>query len=171
MNRRSGFTLIEMLTTVAGLVIVLGLMVSLARYVRSRSADKLTRELLIRLEEQLEQTPAIQAALDLVPPLVHDPGDLSDQSLQLAALENNKYFVLAWNQRTSGQAFRDLPLSVYDELTLRDAWGTPIVYMAPKATNIGIMPQNRRFFLSAGPDRNFETRVDNLYSYERAWER
>src|SRR5437667_11857331 len=45
-----GFTLIEMLTTVAVLVIVLGLMVSLARDVRNRSAERLTKDLLRRLD-------------------------------------------------------------------------------------------------------------------------
>src|SRR5437867_8828428 len=56
-NRKSAianaFTLIEMLTTVALLVIILGLMVSLARYVRNRSATQLTRELLINLNEAM----------------------------------------------------------------------------------------------------------------------
>src|SRR5437773_9232659 len=47
---RRAFTLIEMLTTVSVLVIVLGLMVSLARDVRNRSADRLTKDLLRRLD-------------------------------------------------------------------------------------------------------------------------
>src|SRR5688572_7004306 len=52
---RRAFTLIEMLTTVAVLVIVLGLMVSLARDVRNRSADRLTKDLLRRLDELVKQ--------------------------------------------------------------------------------------------------------------------
>ena len=51
----SGFTLLEMLTTVAALVIVLGLMVSLARDVRNRSADRVTKDLLVRLERLMAQ--------------------------------------------------------------------------------------------------------------------
>src|SRR2546423_9974049 len=39
-----------MLTTVAVLVIVLGMMVSLARDVRTRSADRLTKDVLRRLD-------------------------------------------------------------------------------------------------------------------------
>src|SRR5437868_12102334 len=50
-----GFTLIEMLTTVAVLVIVLGLMVSLARDVRNRSAERLTKDLLRRLDTLVAQ--------------------------------------------------------------------------------------------------------------------
>src|SRR4051812_42696301 len=48
--RRRGFTLIEMLTTVAVLIIVLGLMVSLARHVRDQSAQQLTRQTLKQLD-------------------------------------------------------------------------------------------------------------------------
>src|SRR5581483_11368415 len=44
------FTLIEMLTTVAALIIVLGLMVSLARHVRARSAEELTTQTLANLD-------------------------------------------------------------------------------------------------------------------------
>lgn len=39
-----------MLATVAALIIVLGLMVSLARYVRGRAADQLTKDLLVKLD-------------------------------------------------------------------------------------------------------------------------
>ena len=165
-----GFTLLEMLTTVAALVILLGLMVSLARYVRSRSAEQMTRQLLKDLEVLMDGNPDVQPLLASVPPLVKDPkAKLSDDVLQMAALENNKQFVAVWKESARDKAFKDQPLSVYDEVTLRDPWGTPIVYMAPHSANIGIAPQNRRFFLSAGPDRSFITLVDNLYSYERPW--
>src|SRR5215212_6174347 len=52
---RRAYTLIEMLTTVAVLVIVLGLMVSLARDVRNRSADRLTNDLLSKLDRLMAQ--------------------------------------------------------------------------------------------------------------------
>src|SRR3954471_16721867 len=52
---RRAFTLIEMLTTVAVLVIVLGIMVSLARDVRTRSADRLTKDILRRLDTLVAQ--------------------------------------------------------------------------------------------------------------------
>src|SRR3954468_8285913 len=55
MMTRRAFTLIEMLTTVAVLVIVLGLMVSLARDVRTRSAERLTKDLLRRLDTLVSQ--------------------------------------------------------------------------------------------------------------------
>ena len=48
--RGRGFTLVETLTAIALLVIVLGLMVSLARNVRAASADELTKDVLRRLD-------------------------------------------------------------------------------------------------------------------------
>src|SRR4051794_21531690 len=52
---RNGFTLIEMMITVAALVILLGLMVSLARDVRNRSANELTADVLSRLDHLVGQ--------------------------------------------------------------------------------------------------------------------
>ena len=62
----------------------------------------------------------------------------------------------------------DVPVSMYDETTLRDAWGSPIVFMPAKHPWVGTAPQDRFFFFSAGPDRRYLTQDDNLYSYEEA---
>jgi prepilin-type N-terminal cleavage/methylation domain-containing protein len=162
-----GFTLIEMLTAIAALVIVLGVMVSLAHDVRSRSADSLTRQLLTRLDTELANYPELPALTAKVPRLVNSmAGPYDEAAIQQAALENSRAFVRIWRQVTNGAVLRDQPLSVYDELTLRDAWGTPIACMPAGAPNITIEPQSRSFFMSAGPDRKFTTPEDNLYSYE-----
>src|SRR4051812_15615796 len=47
---RPGYTLVELMATFAVLVIVLGLMVSLARRARAESADAIPRALLSRLD-------------------------------------------------------------------------------------------------------------------------
>ena len=171
-SRCAAFTLIEMLTTVAGLVIVLGLMVSLARYVRSRSADALTRDILQKLDvwyKTASGDQAVEARLNAVPRLM-GPGEPhpDDAALQMAAMANNEAFVRACLDSGGGAALLKFPLSVYDGRTLRDAWGTPLVYMAPNAANPGLSPQKRAFFFSAGPDHRFGTVSDNLYSYEVA---
>ncbi len=62
--------------------------------------------------------------------------------------------------------FGGLPDSIYNEATLRDPWGSPIVYMPAMHPLIGMAPDNRPFFFSAGPDRQYLTQDDNLYSYE-----
>jgi type II secretory pathway pseudopilin PulG len=179
-NRKSAFTLIEMLTTVAALVIVLGLMVSLARYERRRSAENFTRDILGRLDELIAtaQAPAdrpLHDDLARVRPLVRSSGrEPEELVLQLNAQRNNEDFVTAFKRHHGDQAaFPKIPLTLYNprKNTLVDAWGTPIVYMPSGALNVGITPQYRSFFLSAGPDRRFSSVHDNLYSYERTgWE-
>ena len=68
-------------------------------------------------------------------------------------------------------ACKDLPLSIYDGTTLRDAWGTPVVYVAMGAPSVGNARTGRPFFFSAGPDRQFLTVLDNQYSYDRSYEK
>lgn len=164
------FTLIEMLTTVAALIILLGLMVSLARHVRSREAEALSRQVLASLDESLKRQPELESLLEGVPPLLRaEPAQEDD--LQQAALRNNRELVRVLREKGDGALFRQLPVALYDASTLRDAWGTPVVYMKSGARNVGISPLGRYFFMSAGPDRRFGTVLDNLYSYERAWAR
>jgi len=176
-RRRGGaFTLIEMLTTVALLIIVLGLMVSLARYVRRRSAEELTRRILVNLHTAMldyVQQGGAGGKPGTVPsfePLIDpkDPHGADEASLQRTALINNRQFVLFFRAHKGlpTKAFRDLPLSIYDEATVRDAWGTPIVFMPGMHRQIGMAPGNEWFFFSAGPDRQYLTRDDNQYSYE-----
>jgi type II secretory pathway pseudopilin PulG len=178
-NRKSSFTLIEMLTTVAALVIVLGLMVSLARYERRRSAEAFTRDnLLAKLDallasDEVQSNKALQEGLANIPHLVRSSGrEPEEPVLQFNARRNNEDFVKLFKKQFGPKAFNKIPLSLYNPTTdsIVDAWGTPIVYMPAGALNVGISPQNRSFFLSAGPDRRFSSVVDNLYSYERGWD-
>src|SRR5438045_3685223 len=164
-----------MLTTVAALVIVLGLMVSLARYERGRSAEDLMRDgvlgrldALIARQDVLDNA-QLQEALATVPPLVRSQGrEPEEQVLLFNARRNNEEFVKAFKKYLGPKPF-EIPLTLYNPAknTLVDVWGTPIVYMPAGAFNVGIRRQNRSFFLSAGPDRKFSTVEDNLYSYNR----
>jgi len=185
---RGGFTLTEMLTVVAALVIVLGLMVSLAWDVRRQSAERLTKDLLVKLDALMAQYAARHnRQLPQVTPFVETsnaaeatrPGgawlkaeeDLPDeeQLLETAQL-NNRDFVLALRAEAaepSPELFGPLAGSMYDEVMVRDAWGTPIVFMPAMHPAVGMALENRPFFFSAGPDRKFRTRDDNLYSYEQ----
>jgi hypothetical protein len=178
MRRRRGVNILEMLTAMAGLVIVLGLMASLANYVRARSADTLTRQLLGRLQAILAEYhgpeyDSLQAALRSVPPLIGSEQDARNEAtLRGRAQRNSTEFVRIFRQKTRPAVFQGLPAALYDQAMLRDAWGTPVAYFHPGAANIDIAPQQRAFFLSAGPDRKFTTTRDNLYGYdERPWER
>lgn len=165
----SAFTLIEVLTTVAMLIIGLGLMVSLARYVRSASAEQFTRDLLSRLDVAMSQyIQRNDSQIPQIAPLRLNRSDVDEPELLRRARVNNEQFVrLLKSQRDlEEKVFSDLSLTYYDEVTLLDAWGTPIVFMPRMDPDIGMGP-HEYFFFSAGPDRKFLTRDDNLYSYEQ----
>jgi len=166
---RRGYTLLEMLTTVAALIIVLGLMVSLARSVRSASAQELTRDLLRKLDTLMDKYQAAHAQLPLIPSFTPaNEQQLNEPTLQRNAYINNRQLVAALRAEAGfgDETFGGLPDTVFNDAVLRDAWGTPIVYMPQMNPAIGTAPQNRRFFVSAGPDGLFLTQEDNLYSYE-----
>jgi hypothetical protein len=194
-----------MLTTVAVLIIVLGLMVSLARHVRDQSANQLTADLLRKLDVALRKYADRNGGqLPQVEPIIGDGEPVSDEIvLQHRARRNNEQFVHALREYftaahapdkppaaknaansldpagsannpdatdidASGE-FGELPVSIYDEVTLRDAWGAPIVFMAHDNAAIGMASRDHpSFFFSAGPDHRYLTRDDNLYSYEAA---
>src|SRR4051812_835533 len=213
-----------MLTVVALLIIVLGLMVSLAWDVRRQSSERLTKDLLLKLHvlmsqyiEHHKQKPQIspfienagesrESAVVIAPApttrrgsrgggegrsrtaaaqpagqlagqpageTVRRRGDdeLPDEATLLAAAEaNNRDFVLALRGEATGpqpELFGPLGGTMYDEVTLRDAWGTPLVYMPGQHPAIGMSLGNKPFFFSAGPDRKFRTLEDSLYSYEQ----
>jgi hypothetical protein len=212
-----------MLTVVALLIIVLGLMVSLAWDVRRQSSERLTKDLLLKVHVLMNQYiehhkrvpqispfietggPPRESAVVIAPPLPttrrggRGRGDdakprlsastrpageaaaappagraedeLPDEATLLAAAEaNNREFVSVLRSEATGpqpELFGPLGGTMYDEVTLRDAWGTPLVFMPGQHPAIGMALGNKPFFFSAGPDRKFRTLEDNLYSYEQ----
>ena len=178
---RRAFTLIEMLITVAVLIIVLGLMVSLARYVRDRSAQQLTRDLLKQLDGLMAQyiehngsalppvEPFLSADTTIPPPEFALADAARHNNEQFVRLLKSDYHLHASDQREAGDPFDALPIGIYDRRTLRDAWGSPIVFMAGQHQLIGLAPsragQDQYFFFSAGPDHKYLSRDDNLYSF------
>lgn len=56
--------------------------------------------------------------------------------------------------------------------SVRDPWGMEILYIHPNAQNdvafrvLGKPVNERPYFMSAGPDEEYETLEDNVYSYE-----
>jgi hypothetical protein len=151
-------------------------MVSLARFVRDRSADQLTRELLQFLEDvtreyvgrtgHLPDVPAILAADDLRG---------AEPAVEAAARANNAKFVEqlrgdlarveirnlgtaaegASHSHLRAQApIGSLPISLYNERTLADAWGNPIVFMADQHPAIGMAPLRQLDPGRSGPRTN-----------------
>ena len=179
---RTGFTLIELLIAACLLVIILGLAVSLSRHVRAQSARVLTSDLLARMERMLDAFLSEHSmdALDGVVPLIgseagHGGSLVVDEALLLRrAIRNNREWLRLLTESvpvevaSSPEMLGQLSLSVYDPRypSLRDAWGTPIVFVRRTHPELGMAPRDAPFFLSAGPDRRFLTVADNLYSYE-----
>jgi len=167
------FTLLEMLTTVAALIVVLGLMVSLARYVRNELAVEVTKELLHRLDGMMQQYTSRHGqppnAAALIPSGL-PPDKLPDEkTLQQNAAANNRDVVRALRSEglLSDESLGGLPQSIYNDMTVRDAWGSPIAFMPSQHEGIGMALQDKSFFFSAGPDQQYSTQQDNLYSYEK----
>lgn len=167
-SRSRAFTLLEMLTTVAVLVIVLGLMVDLAGYVRNRSATDLARQVLWSLDQAMAAYTERYHGYPLVHPFTSSPDLSEDEDLLLRnARQNNRDFMAALSaagllksDRLAGQG------SQFDGSALLDAWDMPIVFMPASHGKIGMAPSGRGFFFSAGPDRFYKKREDNVYSYE-----
>lgn len=57
-------------------------------------------------------------------------------------------------------------LLTYTDGTVRDAWGFPVIYLARGRSDVGSAPGDGPFFVSPGPDGDYLTREDNVYSYE-----
>jgi type II secretory pathway pseudopilin PulG len=172
-----GMSLLDLLAVLAAMVIVLGMMVSLARYVRGRSADEIARRVLADLDVMLERYLDVHnGQIPQVPALLTELDPPENRRLMDAAQSNNAAWVKALQTQLARRALdsadpADNPLSqlpawLYDERALRDPWGTPIVLMPTAHPRIGMDIGDRPFFVSAGPDRSFLTRQDNLYSYE-----
>jgi hypothetical protein len=154
------------MTAIAVLVIILGLMVSLARHVRAASADGLTKDVLRRLDVAMAAYVRQNGGLPDVPAFVGDHQIPPEPQLRQAAERNNEGFIRALKSAglLTGR-FDDLSIAYYDEARVRDAWGSPIVFMSRMHPQIGMNPKGW-FFFSAGPDRQYLTRDDNLYSYD-----
>jgi type II secretory pathway pseudopilin PulG len=166
---RGGYTVVEMLATVAALLIVLGLMVSLTRHVRASSADEVTKDLLRRLDQAMARYARQNggAPPDL-PPFISGQAAVVDEAPLARRAEINSESVvhlLKVYHVFPAEQFDDLPVWYYDSLTVRDAWGSPIVFMSSMQPAIG-MAAKGWFFFSAGPDGKYTTKADNLYSYE-----
>jgi hypothetical protein len=164
-----GYTIVEMLATVAGLLIAMGLMMNLTRHVRSSSASSLTKDLLRRLDSAMARYVRRDGGLPSTgnPFILENEVVVDDAALARRAQINSQAVVrlLKADHLLPPDGFDDLPASCYDGRVIRDAWGSPIVFMSSMDPNVG-MAAKGWFFFSAGPDRKYTTKSDNLYSYE-----
>jgi type II secretory pathway pseudopilin PulG len=178
-SRNRAYTLVELFLTLAVLMIVLGLMMNLSNRVRRESCDRLTRQVLARLTALMGEYQKTYNALPPVQPLLQSGPPPAEPALQLLAGQNNQQFVQYLNliPLAHAHAAEDAPLaesfgqSAASTGLLQDPWGSPIVFMPQQNPAIGMAPGDASFFFSAGPDRMYLTREDNVYSYEGSSER
>jgi hypothetical protein len=110
------------------------------------------------------------ALLPPVTPFIPDDAASApdERSLAFTARANDRDLVRllrGYGGPVAANLLAGLPLANYDDVTIRDAWGTPIVFLPAGHRLVG-MSSKGYFLFSAGPDRKFLTRDDNLYSYE-----
>ena len=183
---RSGYTLVELFLTLAVLMVILGMMMNLSKRVRREAADKLTRQMLSELKGMMDEyTRQNDGHLPPVMPLMDlsqaNSLAVSESDLLIRARQNNAQFFryLRLGELAKRDTAGNDPLvsalhhagpqsSVLEDSGIEDPWGSPIVFMPKQDPAIGMAPRDDFFFFSAGPDRLFLTREDNLYSYEES---
>lgn len=210
MKRRSGFTLVEMMTVIAVILILAGMLFVGARYMSASAKRDRTRTALQTLRGMLTEREAAKDAKTVkteinalfpalpLPPaypqlnvsagLIVDTAQASrypavgnavgiTQTLisMLIATPANKQILSNFPKRQ----FLEPPSSgatAYNPPILLDGYENPII-VVPSGGLAGVSlngvvqpvitsPDGKPFFASAGPDGNFQTGDDNVYSFE-----
>lgn len=194
-SSRRGLAVRELLLIVAILTIAFGVIVSLARRVRSEAAYSLVQRELLELEDalagyrrqfhQLPEVPPLVAPAAPAPAGAAAPGEVpasapaaqairlgpdDETDLRQRAIIQNRALVRALGVGARGGADNSplgaVSAQMFDGSLLLDPWGGPIAYLASGLPQIGTATGDAPFFFSAGPDGLFLTRDDNVYSYE-----
>lgn len=150
---RAGFTLLELLTASAGLIVVLGLVVSLARYVRQNASLSAMREQMLALNAALAAKGPPPGLPMFAEGMTAENEARSPEGMRALARQNAE----AWSAHFGLSATASF-----------DPWGLPVVLINGAHPNLGMAPRFKPFFLSAGPDNRYFTLVDDLYSYDLA---
>jgi hypothetical protein len=133
------------------LVVVLGLVVSLARYVRRNASLSAVRQQLITLNAKLNETGIPPELPMFAPGLNADDERRLPEAMRTVALQNAEL----WSKY----------LGIENKGYL-DPWGMPIVVINGAHPALGMAPRFRPFFLSAGSDCRYFTLADDIYGYD-----
>jgi len=188
------FSLIEMLIVIGLVVLLASLTVVVGRSVIAKSKIDQCRQLLSTLDATLTEYQAERGGIPpfviraYIPPsgLTSNAGKTRREVA--AYLEQVKGFPGIDKQLGTidssflvqrQQIFTDLAgyqyagtVAVDARPSVRDPWGMEILYIHPNAQNdvafktLGKPVNERPYFMSAGPDEEYETLEDNVYSYE-----
>ncbi|MEM7806712.1 MAG: type II secretion system protein [Planctomycetota bacterium] len=172
-SSRRGLSTGDVLVVVAIIGLLLGLATSLARQVREQGRLNLVLNVFRDLEAarnayatQHGNSPSIPALLPTGTEQLTEEALTPELLLKRAQLNNVAMHEALASRLEHAGALRLLPPVRHDGERLLDPWGMPIVYDAGGTGLLGTARGDRPFFLSAGPDRDYRTRGDNVYSYE-----
>ncbi len=193
-RRRVGFSLVEMLMVIALVVVLAGLTVVVGRSVIGKAKIDQCRQILQALDATLTEYQAEKGAIPPFVRRAYRPPDrinaLAQRTRREVAvyLEQVKGYTGIDKQLGTidasflvkrDQIYTDLAGYIYagevrddPRPSVRDPWGMEILYIHPTAENedafrtFGKALNERPYFMSAGPDSEYETVADNLYSYE-----
>lgn len=193
-RRRGGFSLVEMLMVIALVVVLAGLTVVVGRSVVAKSKIDQCRQILQALDATLTEYQAEKGAIPpfvrraYLPPRGTGGPDRRTWREVAVYLEQVKgYTGIDKQLGTIDASFLVKREQIYTDLagypyagtvtddprpSVRDPWGMEILYIHPTAENedafrtFGKALNERPYFMSAGPDGEYETVGDNLYSYE-----
>jgi hypothetical protein len=150
--RGQTFGSLELATACAALVILLGLAVSLARYVRSADSQA-------AFVEQLTVLNGTLVRRGVPPELAYFAEDLAEGEARNPAEVHES----AMRNAESWANFLGVaPAARFDP------WGMPVVLIDGPHPLLGMAPHLRAFFMSAGPDGRYFTLADNVYGYDIA---
>lgn len=149
--KASAFATLELATASAALVILLGLAVSLARFVRAENGFATFRGQLAGLSERLHA----KGIPDNVPLFAE----------RLTAADEARH-----NDRVRDSAFRNMiawtTAAGIPSADASDVWGLPVVLIDDVRPELGMAPHGRAFLMSPGPDGRYFTLIDNVYDYD-----
>ncbi len=182
---KRGAGLLSLIVLLVAAVVGLMVAVSLARHVRATSSQELTRARILAaahlVEDRLSASPDLVSQLQLgrsgaggkPPPAgrVQRKGTADAASQPGESLDELQLRTTAMNNARQLSSARPTPAGSAEVVNTdpagwRDAWGTPLLVLAGQASQIGVSPEDTPFVVSAGPDRRFLTKLDNLYSYD-----
>lgn len=188
------FSLMEMLIVIALVIVLAGITVVVGRSVTSKAKVDQCRQILQALDATLTEfqaergaIPPFQVRAYVAPSGVGSEAARSRREVAVYIQQVKGYSGIDKQLGTidasflveRDQIYTDLAGYPYagrvlddDRASVRDPWGMEILYIHPNEDNevafklFGEPVNDRPYFMSAGPDGEYETLEDNIYSYE-----
>ncbi len=185
-NGRKALTLIEILVVIGIIAVLATIVIIQLGRVSDQGSEQDTRKTLSNCKAMLDAGAHTNAMAGVPQDPVDAPGQGVDWRTQPAVLRTRDVFARLAGLPENKRALENLPqertMTLPGAMALAsvpvplDGWSNPVVYV-PRAGLRGVRvgsaaptiiqaKDQRAFFASAGPDGNFQTGDDNLYSFD-----